>query len=180
MKIFQFIDVDQQQLISDKLYDFVINHTDVQNKWGWNNVNLVKLRQHVPELFDELGKIIDHPVEMVAILMFLPKTVGDKHVDHEPHKYRMLWPIRNCEGSYTKFWDLNGNKLITKFGKQGERYFASHGSRPLIELASVELTKPMVFSPKILHGVYTNPNCDEPRLTATIGFGDYPLDRFLQ
>lgn len=180
MKIFQYIDVDRQQLISDRLYEYVINHTNIQNKWGWNGVNLVALKEHVPELFEELGKVVDHEITMVAILMFRPKTVGEKHVDFEKHQYRMLWPIRNCEGSYTKFYDLNGNKLVTKFGKQGERFLAASGNKPLIELASVELVKPIVFSPKILHGVYTNPDCNEPRLTATIGFGDYPLDRFLQ
>ena len=180
MKIFQHIDVEQQQLISDKLYDYIVNHTNIRRKWGWTDVNLTTLRYHVPELFDELGKIIDHEITMVAILMFQPKTIGEKHVDFEKHQYRMLWPVRNCKGSYTKFYDLNGNKLVTKFGKQGERYLAASGTYPLVEVASVELIKPIVFSPKILHGVYTNPEFDEPRLTATIGFGDYPLDKFLE
>jgi len=180
MKVYQYIDVGQQELISNKLYHYATAHAGVNRKWGWTNVDLSNLKLHVPELFEELAKIIPHPVEMVAILMFLPKTNGEKHVDFERHQHRMLWPVRNCEGSYTKFYDLNGNKLITKFGKQGERYLASTGTNPLVEIAAVELIKPIVFSPKILHGVYTNPDCDEPRITATIGFGDYPLDKFLE
>jgi hypothetical protein len=167
---FKFISVEQQQLISDKLYDYVIHHTDIlKNAWQWNTLKKDDVLKFVPELAAELRKIIDADITMIAIVYRKPNEQGGIHIDNG-RATRVLWPVRNCAGSYTKFFDLNGNGVIEKFGKEGDRFLDIGKTFPLKEIAAVELTSPVVFDSGIPHGVYTNPILDEPRLTATIAF----------
>lgn len=167
---FKHISVENQQLISDKLYDYVVNHTDILEKaWLWNTLKKNDVLKFVPELAVELRKIIDVDIRMISIVYRKPNAQGDIHIDYGGLT-RVLWPVRNCAGSYTKFFDLNGNEVIEKKGQEGERFLAIVPTFPLTEIAAVELTSPIVFYSGIPHGVYTNPTLNEPRLTVTISF----------
>lgn len=167
---FKYIPVDNQQLISDKLYDYVIRHTDIlKNEWPWNTLNKDHVLKFVPELAVELRKIIDADITMISIVYRKPKVGGGIHID-SGKLTRVLWPVRNCTGSYTKFFDLNGNEVIEKFGPEGDKFLSIGDTFPLNEIAAAELSAPVVFDSGIPHGVYTNPIFLKPRLTATIAF----------
>jgi hypothetical protein len=167
---FKHISVENQQLISDKLYDYVINHTHIlKMAWLWNTLKKNDVLKFVPELAVELRKIIDADIRMISIIYRKPNHQGGIHIDFGGAT-RVLWPVRNCAGSYTKFFDLNGNEVIEKKGQEGDRFLDIVPTFPLTEIAAVELTSPIVFDSGIPHGVYTNPTLHEPRLTVTISF----------
>lgn len=167
---FKFISVENQQLISDKLYDYIVEHTDILKKaWQWNTVKKDDVLKFVPELAVELRKIIDADIKTISIIHRKPNAQGGIHIDFGGAT-RVLWPVRNCAGSYTKFFDLNGNEVVEKRGSEGDRFLDIIHTYPLKEIAAVELTSPIVFDSGIPHGVYTNPKLNEPRLTVTIAF----------
>ena len=181
MKIYKYIDTEKQEYISEKLYSYVEKFTPVlQKKWFWNTINKTHLLKTIPELEEELKKIIEHEITMISIIYRPPNYQGGIHIDNITYPYRVLWPVKNCEGSFTKFYDLNGNDMIERFGDQGDRHLIPDNKYPLLEIESMELIKPIVFNTQIPHGVYTNPEFTEPRLSATIGFGNYPLEKLLQ
>jgi hypothetical protein len=177
MKPYQFIQINQAELITNKLYSYIIEKTDIlEKRWDWNTLILKDVLAYVPELEEECAKVIPAPITMVSIVHRNPGAVGGVHIDVGNYNYRILWPIKNCAGSYTRFYDLNGNKIITTYGKQGDEFKTISKDYALVEIDAVELIAPIIFNTQVPHGVYTNPNFTESRLTATIGFGTFPLE----
>ena len=180
MKLYKFLKVDNQELISDKLYNYVINHTDIlETKYDWNTLNLKEVLTYVPELATESAKLVNSSIKMISIIYRNPSEGGKIHIDQGLAKYRLLWPVKNCQGSFTKFYDINGNKIYEKVNPNGNKFLTIEELYPFTEIGSLELTQPVIFNSKIPHGVYTNPMFTEPRLSATIGFGIYPIENYL-
>jgi len=121
---------------------------------------------------------------MVAIFYTPPKFNGGIHIDWGGYHYRFLMPVYNCTGSHTKFFDLNGNNVVEKYSNEQEKtnpYLQIEERNPLIEIASVETTTPMIIHVKTPHGIYNNPKSTEPRLTCTVGFHNNSyLENFLK
>jgi len=178
MKTYKFLSIADHELITKKLYEYVINHTDIlEKKWDWNTLDRNAVLEAIPELAVACSQIIDHPITMISIVHRSPGASGGVHVDVGNYDYRVLWPVANCQGSYTRFFDLNGNKLVEAIGAEGDTFLTIEKKNPLIEIDAVELTAPVVFSTRTPHGVFTNPKCTESRLTATLGFGKFPLEQ---
>ena len=174
VKVYQPIVIDNFQQISEKLYQYVVHHTDIlTKKLPWNQLVKDDVLRAVPELQDELDAMIPLEIEMIVIFYTPPKFAGGVHVDIGDFEYRFLMPVYNCAGSYTKFFDLNGNNVVMKYSNEKEKidpYYAIEEKNPLIEIASVETINPMLIRVKTPHGIYNNPLSDEPRLTCTIAF----------
>ena len=180
MKIYNFVSVENQEYISNKLYEYIVTKTDIlKTKYDWNTLNVKSVLEFIPELKTECDKLINHPIELIAVIYRSPNDREKIHIDDGHSVYRLLWPVKNCKGSFTKFYDINGNKVLQKFNPNGNKFLSIMRDAPFIELDSVELTRPLVFNTKIAHGVFTNPNCTEPRLSVTIGFGNYPIENYL-
>jgi hypothetical protein len=181
-KIFQYLDIKDHELISDKLYQYVLDHTDILEKQiNWNTLDVEHVLTHIPELAKSVGKLISGRIWVIAIFYVPANFAGGVHIDENELDYRVLWPVHNCKGSYTKFFDLNGNKVIEKVNGDdiNVTYLEVEERYPLIEIARAETHSPLVFHVKTPHGIYTNPEFTGPRLTATIGI-DHPLENFLK
>jgi hypothetical protein len=127
----------------------------------------------IPELtvaFEEMGGLVP---KMITIFRVEPKENISIHTDGGGHA-RLLCPIKNCIGSYTKFYKVDESNIEKRvvFGREHGKGIFGHIKKPedAILLEVVELTKPIVFKPWTPHGISTNPNYNEPRLTLTISF----------
>ena len=179
-KIYQYLDIKNHELISNKLYQYVINHRPdiLKNEIFWNTLDIDHVLEQIPELFPAVSLLIPARIVTLAIFYAPPGMAGGVHIDSNVLDYRILWPVHNCKGSYTKFFDLNGNQVIEKFSGGADPYLEVEVKNPLIEIASAETIAPIVFHVKTPHGIFTNPEFTGPRLTATIGF-HYPLEKLL-
>jgi hypothetical protein len=181
-KLFNYIDVEDYHLLSDKIYQYIVNHTAIlQDKRHWNTLVKDHVLECVPELHN-LYKVIPADPTLIGIFYTPPGFSGGVHVDWGPFNYRFLMPVYNCEGSYTKFFDLNGNEVIEKYSGENntDPYYEVQSKFPLVEVASAETIKPLILNVKAPHGIFTNPSLTGPRLTCTIGFENYPLEHFLE
>ena len=171
--IYKYIDIENQELISQKVYDYVVNRTSILQgnpKQVWNNLDTEDFLNRVPE-FMEVFKVMGEGLAPVLITIFKvePKTNISVHTDGEEN-IRLLWPISNCVGSYTKFFEVDEKYIEKRDDNEGEKYAHITNTEEARLLESVELIKPIVFKPCIPHGIWTNPTCEEPRLTLTIAF----------
>jgi hypothetical protein len=179
-KICQYIDVENFEQLSEKLYQYVINHTNIlETKCFWNTLVKDEVLSAIPELEQSLSKVVPAKIVMIAIFYTPPGFAGGIHIDWGPFDYRFLMPVHSCNGSYTKFFDLNGNEVIERYSgpNNTDAYYEVQDKFPMIEIESFETVKPLILNVKTPHGIFTNPNLTSPRLTCTIAFHDeFPLD----
>ena len=174
MKCYQPIEIPNCKIISEKVYNFVIDTDIIKNQFSWNTINLNMLFKSVEELetsFDHLNL----KIKTIAVIFRSPLSRGGVHID-SGIDVRALIPIKNCQGSYTKFFNVDKSKIQLKTGAAGDQYYHIPEGAIISEIASVETITPIVFDPQVPHGVWTNPNLYSPRLTLTIGFNRSPRE----
>jgi hypothetical protein len=178
-KIYHYLDVDNHQIISEKLYHYVKDYTNILNdKIFWNNLNFDDVMIKIPEL-DAIFKKINLFGRKISIIYAESGFEGGIHIDHSPldpevAPARCLWPIKNCNGSKTKFFDVDKKFITLKYLENQMPYLHIDENGIKGELGSFELNKPLIFNPGIPHGVWTNKEYTEPRLSATIAFHNPP------
>jgi len=167
--IYKFLDIPGHEIISNKIYDYVVSQTDILTGhaiWNWTNSNEVV--QLVPELKTALDNL-QLDIERISIIKAQPKSTIRIHIDYD-REPRMLWPIRNCQGSYTKFFNVDSSNIIEQRGVKNDIYYLITKPELAEQIDSLELVAPVMFKPWIAHGVWTDPECEEHRLTMTIKF----------
>ena len=173
MKVFDFLDIDNSELISKKILEYSSN---TSLSAFWNFLNIEQLLCFVPELDQWLQQHSLVP-NVMAITKLEPTGKSLLHVDYDP-SVRVLWPIQNCTGSHTKFFDVDPMYWEKWYTAANVPYYAVMDSGPFKLLADVELTQPIVFNPGIAHSVDPNINLGQ-RISFTIGFKN-PPDHWLQ
>ena len=149
------------------MYDFVVNNTSIlRNKIFWSYVNVPQVLQFIPEL-KEVTDSYGIRIDAMAVIWAPSGLEGAIHIDYAKD-IRILWPIRNCAGSFTRFFNVDPKYVEVARLTNNEPYYIITQPEPYEVLDNLELTQPAVFDSSIAHGVYTNPLCTEPRLTFTI------------
>jgi len=167
--IYKYIDIPNYKEIADKVYEFIKNKTDILETTAvWNFLPKNEILEDIPELvalFNSMGLV---PLNL-SIVKCRPNSQIGVHIDSDNYA-RLLWPIRNCDGSFTRFFEVDQSNVEKRYGVKGDLYYHINnlGNAKLLE--SVELNKPIVFKPWIPHGVWSNPKYNEPRLSLTIKF----------
>jgi hypothetical protein len=167
--IYKFINIPNYQLISDKMYSYIVNNTDIisgEAIWNWTNT------EQVLTAVPELGKAITElglEIERISVIKTNPKTNIRIHIDYDKEP-RMLWPIKNCAGSFTNFFKVDPENIVEKRGVKNDIYYLILHPELAEQLDSLELIAPVMFKPWIAHGVWSNPDCNNHRLTMTIKF----------
>ena len=177
MKCYKKIEIADWKKIADQTYNYILTTGILKKCYSWNTVNSDVLIKNVPELIEKFEHF-NLKIKMTAIIYRQPFYQGGIHID-SGKDIRALIPIKNYEGSYTKFFDVDKTKIVKKYGKDGDQFYQIPDSAILNEIDSIESNSPFFFNPQIPHGVFTNPKCCSPRITLTIGFDRSP-EEFLQ
>lgn len=168
--IYKFIDIENYELISEKVYKFVVEKTPImQENAVWNFLPKDQVLSEIPELLETFKKLGDLVPLHLSVVKCRPNINIKMHIDSDTHA-RILWPIKNCEGSYTRFFEVQDVNVEKRYGVKQDLYYHINNVEDAKLIESVELIKPIIFKPWIPHGVWPNPNCTEPRLTLTIKF----------
>lgn len=180
--VYKFLEVDNHQAISAQMYDFVVNHTDVlkpKTPLFFTEVDIVRTLTHVPLLKDFLQERFLAP-NKISIVVVAPDVEPYLHVDTVDPYVRLLWPLYNCAGSKTKFYDIPRKYLRLEFNSVGASniYYNITEQRDWLSLGEVELTQPVVFDASVAHAVHIAPNATEYRISFTVGFDrDLPISK---
>lgn len=186
---YKFLDVENHQIISKKFCDYIDNHTNIMTEgspwtdWAmWHNIDIPAIKQYVPELSEYLNSLNLVP-SYVVVIYSPPGMTGLMHIDGAEIPgcklpWRFLWPLRNCEGSYTHFYQVDESKIEHCRLPNGWPYRKILPHDEIKEIDRVELVQPLIFDPNVAHGVSTNSNCKEPRLSLSIGCKNLDPDMF--
>ena len=169
MKNYCYLSIDNHQSISDKVYNHLINNYNVNEFGFWTDIDHTMLCEDVPELQTALGNI-GLSINVASII----KTSGvcPIHVDYpsdsDVAQPRILWPVKNCEGSRTNFFHIERSWLKEKKLSNGIPYYHIDNKEPLVEIDSFELNQPAIINPDQAHNVSCNPVLKGDRISLTI------------
>jgi hypothetical protein len=168
--IYKFIDIPNYEVISEKVYDFIVNKTPIlRENATWNFLPKDAVLHDIPELLEVFKNLGDLVPLNLSIVKCRPRANISVHIDSDNYA-RLLWPIKNCKGSYTKFFEVDNANIEKRYGVKKDLYYHINNVEDAKLLENVELTQPIVFKPWVPHGVWSNPEYTDPRLTLTIKF----------
>jgi hypothetical protein len=181
--IWKFLEIDDHQAISDEVYQYMLDHTSMLDNHlttFYNEMDIFQVLNYTPSLRKFLS---DHGLvpEFIAIIIVLPSDHPDNlHADQLTPYVRLLWPVKNCLGSVTKFHDISRDL----FREEADKWASTSAYyRPTVKkdwpvIDQFELTQPLVFDVSVAHEICAAPNTTEPRISFTIGFDrDLPISK---
>lgn len=179
MKNYQYLDIPNHEVISNKIYDFLITNYDIEKFIFWNEIDYKKLLNTIHDFKNAIDTL---KLSIKSIAIIKTKVNGNIHVDYNDINLggpRLLWPIKNCNGSETRFFDVKQEWLETVFLENNIAYNKINNPSPLNQIDQFELSRPVVFNPQVAHGIYCNPIYIEDRISMTISTNE-PLIEYLK
>ena len=173
-KYWKPLSIANHQAISDEIYDYVVNHTELLTgkEYYFTRQHISYMLYHCPLLFEFLKKHDLTPVFVGVILCNKQRGNIPMHRDHDGLKpwLRLLWPVRNCQGSKTKIWQVPDGAGVNAVDSNNILFvnFPPNQERELIE--EFELVSPVIFDASSPHSVESNPEIKDRRISLTIGF----------
>lgn len=191
MNIYKTIDIPNWQATSELVYQYIKQHEEIyttKNTWVW--FDFPAMLEAIPQIEQSLAAV-GLSVGWLSILSCKPAEGFHLHADGyeptNPGRVRILWPIKNCEGSQTNFYrvpreDLefytapdhdNPDNPANSYNYNGMEfklayYRPKEGLGPYEQIDGLSVLSPMVFDSSIAHQVISNPAIAEPRFTMTI------------
>ena len=180
--IYKFYDVDNHQAISNEVYNYVVNHSDILTSSRpvfFNDVHILSMLAHTPMLINFLKQSSLVP-KQIAVVVVAPDEKSHLHVDTIDPYVRLLWPVKNCIGARTKFYDVPRECLKLEHNIMGSSniYYSITEQQEWASLGEIELTQPVIFDASVAHQVHPAPDATEHRISFTMGFDrDLPISK---
>lgn len=181
--VMKFLEIKNFQKISDDIYDYVANRTEILDPTKYcffNHVQPKHILQHTPSLANFLESNRLSPT-VTAIIIVPPGLQDTLHTDVLGSYFRMLWPIKNCQGSLTRMFDVPREylQLVNINNHANGDFDSNHASSnycrvvgdqqwPLI--TEFELIQPVVMDTGVAHEIHYPVNAKGYRISFTIGF----------
>lgn len=176
-KIYQFLNIDNHQEISDEIYNFVSNnHNDLltrEEKFLFSLMDVNEMLEHTPLLqkFLQEKSLWPTVIGIVVTHADWPANLHVDYVDNPNTTYiRMLWPVRNCQHSRTVFYNVPDECIQLVEQPNGKPYYHIPDGQPLEYADEFELTCPVVFDVSVAHEIIPAPNTTQHRISCSIGF----------
>ena len=165
--------VDNFHAIGDEVYNYVVNHTDIlkpQEPVFFTDTDVQHTLEHTPLLSDFLNQRSLVPTKFSIIVA--PADMNPYlHVDTKDAFVRILWPVRNCKGSRTKFYDIPRKYLkLSRLPDGGVIYYDIIKQHNWEQVDEFELSSPMVFDASVAHAVHPAPDATGHRISFSVGF----------
>jgi hypothetical protein len=181
---YKFLNISQHNIISDELYNYISNYSDLlNNPTKLQSLNYVSIRDvlfYCPMLKDWLDLHNFEPTIMAVILVESSETLS-VHQDCNFKYFRILWPVRNCEGSETRFHRVDKKDKKMVVSKNEGLYIDFPSDQEYEVVDKFTLTSPVVFNTSLPHSVHPNKGADGIRISFTIGFKyNLPISRSIE
>jgi len=180
--VYRFYDVENHQAISNEVYNYVVNHSDILTSSRtvfFNDVDISSMLAHTPMLVNFLQQSSLVP-KQIAVVVVPPGEKPHLHVDTVDPYVRILWPVKNCIGAQTKFYDVPRECLKLEHNTMGSSniFYSITEQREWTSFGEVELTQPVIFDASVAHEVHPAPDATEHRISFTMGFDrDLPISK---
>ena len=183
LKPYKVLDYADTNLLSARIYDYIVEHTDILKSSirGWHFLDSVHLLKTVPDLVKFFAQyklyVRDSAVTIATSNNDLPL-----HMDTLPVVAKINIPVLNTQGWSNRWYSIESSVLDTvpytqdRFGNKVEdlKYVPESALTLLAEVNN--MTQPMVFNSRIPHSVVQVDAVALPRIVASFTFFNEPLE----
>jgi hypothetical protein len=187
---FRYFDIPNFTALAKKIYNYIRDNVDLSNISqirGWNTLDTKDFFKNVPEFQESFKSITNSKPKGAAAIVRIPKSIdGVNWTPPHPHLdasvgLKVLLPIKNCEKSYTKFYDPTGGTVHQIIGNSptniGNSWWELTKDSPFPrEQYSAELIRPIIFDPQRLHDGIPNQSIKDLRISLNVSFENLPRD----
>ena len=148
-KLYKFLDIPDHLQISNDLLDYYNSITKFKEVRGFTKVvDTVPLLCNLPQLHHTFKRLQLNCVytAFVVVHSSQPEIV---HKDHGTHRYRLLWPVQNCQNTFVRFFNVGEDKKIWVDGPTNK--YHQYDITGATEIENYELTSPIVADVTIPH-----------------------------
>jgi hypothetical protein len=153
MKCYVELPCDNVKIISEQIYQYIKEKTDVLNTttYGWHFIDCTGLLDAAPDLlaYFKTNKLVPRHA---AVTIVTDSTHLSRHIDELPVIAKINFPVINTAG-WANRWYSNDTMVA--------------------EL--MDMTQPIVFNSQIEHSVEKTTATEVPRIVASFTFHNEPL-----
>jgi hypothetical protein len=173
-KIWKYLDIPNHQEISDEVYNYVVNCTNILqpiHSRFYTDINIPHILKYSPSLSEFLNQRFLVP-DFILVWAVPPWAVPYVHVDFIDPCVKLIWPAQNCAKSQIKFYDVPKEflKLNVDPREPTNNYYEITEERDWPVLEEANLIRPIAFDASVAHAVYTAPDVTEYRISFTLEF----------
>jgi hypothetical protein len=172
---FKFLDVKNYQILGNEVYDYLNKRTNLlrtPQPLFFNELDVKDVRKNVKSVREWLTKNRLVAKRFIVIIVPPGNQPDNLHFDRLVPYVRILWPIRNCENSVTKFFNADPANAQIAYLENNIPYYRVDEFANLRMIDQFELSSPLVFDSGIAHSVHPAPNATKTRISFSIGFDE--------
>ena len=148
-KLYKFLDIPDHHYISNNLLDYYNSITQFKEIRGFTKVvDTVPLLCNIP-LLQQTFKQLELKCVYTAFVVVNKFHQALVHKDHGTHRYRLLWPVQNCQNTFVRFFNVGEDKKIWIDGPDNK--YHQYDITDATEIGNYELTSPIVADVTIPH-----------------------------
>ena len=174
-KCFKFLNITNHEKLSDEVYDYLNKRTNLLSTVQplfFNELNVKDVLKNVKSVRELLTKNNLVAKRFMVIIVPPSNQLDNLHFDRLEPYVRILWPIRNCKKSVTKFFDADPALVKIEYLENNIPYYGVYDAANLRMIDKFELKSPLVFDSGIAHNVHPAPNSTKARISFSIGFDE--------
>jgi hypothetical protein len=153
MKCYVELPCDNIEIISNQIYQYVKEKTDILNTtiYGWHFVDCQELLDNAPNLLDyfKTNKLVPRHA---AVTIVTDSTHLPRHIDELPVIAKINFPVINTAGWANRWY-----------------------SNDVMVAELLDMKQPIVFNSQIEHSVEQTTATEVPRIVASFTFYNEPL-----
>ena len=177
------MNVSSHQKISNEVYKYIVDHTQIL---ALENIFVDQDIDHMLSRCLRLAGFLSYhnlvPKRLATIVCASSSEI-EMHKDNDgimPY-IRILWPIRNCQGSKTKIWSVPKDAGTVMVDTNGIVYTGFPSDQKRSQIDEFELSHPVLFNASCAHSVHPAPGSTQTRISFTMGFDrDLPISKSIE
>jgi hypothetical protein len=148
--------------INQEIHKYVLSVLDISNPTAfWNVVPVIDFVKATP-MFQTWLREQNLQIKALAVTIGTNQNCCGPHVDAFPARFKLSWPIQNCDTTFNRFFQIKNPNSQTHVNHLGGTSYLN-----LDELAEVDrmrVDSPALIDAQQPHDVWFEPNSKFPRL----------------
>lgn len=162
MNYWRLLDCPEYEEINREIDRYISDLGIIEtSKSFWNPIDAVGLIKCCK-------KFSAYLVEQRLLINSIAVTIGrsadccSMHIDTPPARFKLSWPIRNTQDTYTRWFDARVETPATRTNNLGGILFEDPDQ--FQEIGRLETVRPAIIDAGVPHDVYIGPNAVFPRV----------------